>query len=438
MTREPTANAARPSRRRILASATTAVVVLFGLTAYDAAGAYQARQFAAENIADPVAIRDNLVRYHFWHPTRNVFHWSGARAEAVELRDLDKRIAGQRYALRLRELTRQASDADADPESVWRLYRNLRDDFTDQECDADLERLRETVRARRDAARERAARSALADLDHAEAQADPPTLIEQADRFLREHGDTTLAADVQKRRQNYVQRLDERDIESARDYSAREPLSFHTRRERYRQYLERHTEGAFVSEAKAAIDAIAVDWDRHDYRAVRDHFRDHPADVQELQARGRSYLAAHGQGQFREAVAGLLRWAERAAEPADYRVVLRSGHFERRIAWLLSRGPDLSVEIEVNGARYGPSNIVANRYDPVWDYEFPRRIRWKLGDPVRIRVYDHDYYKRLVLNVHSEANDALAFWMLSGEVLVGDNSLTFESDFRLPDLPPAE
>jgi hypothetical protein len=409
-----------------------------GLSAYDAAGAHRARQFAADNVDDPVAIRDNLISYQFWHPTRNVLHWSGASAEAAELRDLDKRIAGHRYGLRLHELTRQAAEADADPEALWRLYRNLQDDFADQAPDDAQKSLREAIRARRDAARERAARGALADLEYAETQADLSALIAQADRFLREHGDTKLAEQVRRRRQKYVQRLDERDIEAARDYSAREPLSFHTRRERYRQYLERHPEGAFVTEAKAAIDSIALDWDRHDYRSVRDHFREHPADVQELYARGRSYLAAHGQGRFREPVADLLRWAEHAAEPTDYHVVLRSGHFERKIAWFFSRGPDLSVEIEVNGARYGPSNIVANRYDPVWDYEFPRRIRWKLGDPVRIRVYDHDYYKRLVLDTHSEANDALAFWMLSGEVLVGDNSLTFESDFRLPELPPAE
>jgi hypothetical protein len=98
----------------------------------------------------------------------------------------------------------------------------------------------------------------------------------------------------------------------------------------------------------------------------------------------------------------------------------------------------LSVELEVNGVRHGPSTLVKNQYAPGWDYAFPRRIRWKLGDEVHIRVFDHDYYKRLVLHLATDASDPLGFWMLSGEVLSGPNSLTFESDFRLPDLPPAE
>jgi hypothetical protein len=353
------------------------------------------------------------------------------------LRELDDRIAGQLYANQLGELTRRAADPESDPEEVWRLYRDLRTNFPDREPDAALERVRETARLRRDAAREHAARTALAELEHAEGQADLAALIARADRFLREHADTPSAAEVSKRRQTYLRRLDEHDIDAARDYSAREPLNFHTRRQRYQEYLDRHPSGAFAAEATEAMSAIGAEWDRHDYRLVRDHYRDHPGEVKELEARGRSYLAAHAQGRFRAAVAELLRWTEQVVEPHDYRVVLKSGQFDKKVAWMLSRGPDLSVEIEVNGARYGPSNIVANRYDPAWDYEFPRRVRWKLGDPVRIRVYDHDYYKRLVLDVVS-GNDPVAFWMLSGEVLAGNNSLTFESDFRLPELPPAE
>jgi Double-GTPase 2 len=429
---------ARRGRRRAVMCAAAAIGALLGLTAYDALGAYRARQFVAENSDDPVAVRSNWDRYRLWHPTRNLFRPGGVRAESEIMRELDVRVGDRLYASQLGELTRRAADLESDPEDVWRLYRELRTSFPDREPDANLERLGEAARGRRDEAREHAARIALADLEHSEGQADLAALIVRADRFLREHGDTTAAAEVSKRRETYLRRQDEHDIDAARDYSAREPLNFHTRRERYQQYLDRHPTGAFTSEAATAVAAIAAEWDRHDYRAVRDHFRDHPGDVKELEARGRSYLAAHAQGEFRDTVSDLLRWAERVVEPNDYRVVLRSGRFERRVAWMLSRGPDLSVEIEVNGVRYGPSNIVKNRYDPAWDYEFPRRVRWKLGDAVRIRVYDHDYYKRRVLDVVSDANDPVAFWMLSGEVLAGDNSLTFESDFRLPELPPAE
>ncbi len=429
---------ARRTRRRALASGTAALGVLLGLSAYDALGAHQARQFAAEHADDPAAVRANWARYAAWHPTRHFLRPASARAEGEEFRALDDRVADKRYTEQMTELTSRAADPDTDPEALWQLYRSLREEFPDRAPDASLERLRESARQRRDAARERVARGALAELDLAERQADLNALVARADRFLREHGDTPPADDVRKRRATYLRRLDEHDIEAARDYSAREPFNFHTRRERYREYLDRHPTGAFAAEASAALRAVGEEWDRHDYRAVRDHYRDHAGDLGQLEALGRAYLAAHEQGRFREAVAGLLRWAGGVREPQDYRVVLRSGRFDHKIAWYFSRGPDLSVEIEVNGARYGPSNIVKNRYDPEWAYEFPRPVRWKLGDPVRIRVYDHDYYKRLALEIDSEPNDPVALWMLSGEVVVGSNSLTFESDFRLPELPPAD
>ena len=103
---------------------------------------------------------------------------------------------------------------------------------------------------------------------------------------------------------------------------------------------------------------IDADWDKHDFRGVRDHFQTHPGDVKELQLLCRSYLAVHSQGRFRDAAHDLLRWTERVTQPGEYRVVLKSGNFDRKVAHFMSRGPSLSVEIEVNGIRYGPSNIV--------------------------------------------------------------------------------
>jgi GTPase SAR1 family protein len=430
----------RRNRRRLAMSAVALTTAFLAMTSYDALGAFQARRFADQNAGDPVAVRGNWLHHQAWHPTRNLFRPAGARAETDLLRALDERIEGQRYAARLGELTRHAADADADPELVWQQYRNLREEFPERAPDETLEHLRDVARARRDAARERAARAALAELDKDEPQADLARLIARADGLLREYGDTPAGDQVSKRRETYLRRLDERDIEAARDYSAREPLNFYTRRQRFREYLDHHPSGTFAAEAVLAVDAISGEWDRHDYRAVRDHFRDQPGDVRETEALARAYLAAHGDGRFRDVVTGLLRWTERAVEPAEYRVVLRSGQLDKKIAWFFSRGPDLAVEIEVNGVRYGPSNIVANRYDPTWDYEFPRRVRWKLGDPVRIRVFDHDYYKRLAVDIASDPNDPLAFSMLSGEVVSpsGKNSLVFESDFRLPELPTAE
>jgi len=171
---------------------------------------------------------------------------------------------------------------------------------------------------------------------------------------------------------------------------------------------------------------------------VRDHFQAHPGDVKELQALCRSYLAVHPHGRFRDAGHDLLRWTERVTQPGEYRVVLKGGSFDRKVAHFFSRGPSLSVEIEVNGVRYGPSNIVARSYQPEWNYEFPRRVRWKLGDNVRILVTDKYYWDRRVAEISSDGNDPLAMRLLSGEVNSGKNSLTFESDFAMPAMPKIE
>ena len=100
--------------------------------------------------------------------------------------------------------------------------------------------------------------------------------------------------------------------------------------------------------------------------------------------------------------------------------------------------PDLSVEIEVGGVRYGPSNIIKNNYNPEWDYEFPRRIRWKLGDPIRVRVTDHDWKDRVVVEIATNDDDRLTMYLLSNLIFSGPNNLTFESDFTMPTLPKIE
>ena len=92
--------------------------------------------------------------------------------------------------------------------------------------------------------------------------------------------------------------------------------------------------------------------------------------------------------------------------------------------------------IEVGGVRYGPSTIVKRSYEPEWDYEFPRKVRWQLGDTVRIVVTDNYFWKRKVADVSFE--DALALSKLTGEVEVTYGSLTFTSDFALPKLPKVE
>src|SRR5262249_12923664 len=226
-------------------------------------------------------------------------------------------------------------------------------------------------------------------------------LVVQADRFLRDYTGTPHESEVRRRRDAYLGRLDDRDIEFARNYSARQPLNFQTRRESYQRYLDKHPDGAFADEARTALRLIEEEWDKHDFRAVRDQYTYWPNDIAELVARCRSYLAVHPNGKFTASAAELLRWTEKVTSPQNYKVVAHGGSFDHKVALYFSRGPDLSVEIEVAGVRYGPSQVVANRYDPDWNYEFPRRVRWKMGDPVRIRVTDHDWYQRVVVDIAS-------------------------------------
>jgi hypothetical protein len=428
----------RRTSRRILAGVASAACLLLALAGYDAFGASAARRFAAENEADPVAVRANWQTYQNWHPTRHLLRPAASRAERAMLQELDATIRAQECQRRLADVRRLAADPDADPEEVWQQFQAFRTDYPEHNVADDQEKFRDSLKARRDAERERRARNAFDDLNRAEQRTELAEMVAVADRFLRDHVGTSYESEVRGRRRAYLQRLDEKAIEVARHYSRTNPLNFHTRRQRYQEYLERHPAGAFVAEATEAQEAIERDWDKYDFRAVRDHFQAHPADTRELDARCRSYLAAHPRGRFRDSATELLRWSERVTAVGEYRVKVVSGDFSNGTAAFFSRGPSMSVEFEVNGVRYGPSTIVKRRYDPDWDYEFPMKVRWKLGDSVHIRVTDNYYWKRTVFDVPSDDDDRLALRLLSGTVHSGPNSVTFESDFAMPKLPKIE
>jgi hypothetical protein len=425
-------------RRRTFAGAFAAACLFLTVWTYDAWGEQRASRFDADNADDPAAVQQNWLTYQTWHPTR---HWllpTASSKERQRLRELDERIHAKQYDERLTELRRRAADPDADAESVWQKLQSFHHDFPEHNVSSEWQQFRSSLKQRRDADRERRAERAFEELQRVGQQSELTPRIEQADRFLRDYAGTSHESDVRRVRATCLLRLDERDIEGARVYSASQPLNFQTRRERYQRYLEGHSDGAFVPEANAALRNIDADWEKHDFRAVRDHFQAHPGAVKELQVLCRSYLAVHAHGRFRDTAHELLRWTERVTQPGEYRVVLKSGSFDRKVAHFFSRGPSLFLEIEVNGVRYGPSNIVARNYQPEWNYEFPRRVRWKLGDSVRIIVTDNYYWYRCVGDITSDENDPLAMRLLSGEVSVGKNSLTFASDFTMPAMPKIE
>jgi hypothetical protein len=439
----------RRTRRRLLGSLAAVAALMLGLTSFDAWGASQVRHFEKQHADNPTAVRDSWLAYQRWHPLRHLGRASAAQAEQAHLADLHRQVREKQREEALTQLRREAADPDADPTQSWETLLALHASHPELADESEFQSLREQVKSRADAQqaqlqreeherREKKAESALRELERLARSAPLEGQIERVDRFLREHDGTEAARAGQKLRLATLRSLDDRDFETAREYSAQNPLNFLTRRRHYQQYLERHPEGARATQARAAVLSIAEEWDRHDFRAVRDHFRDKPGDLKELRALCQTYLAAHPEGKFVSSARELVRWSERIEGVGEYKVVLRSGSFEHKIAATFSRGPCLSVEIEVAGVRYGPSNIVARRYDPDWSFEFPRRIRWKAGDSVRIVVTDNWYWKRKVAERSSEDEDRLALRLLSGEVEVGNGRLVFESDFSVPTLPEVD
>ena len=101
-----------------------------------------------------------------------------------------------------------------------------------------------------------------------------------------------MREEVNSRLEMYLKRLDEHDIDEARDFSRKNPTRFASRIERFQHYLKNHeTGGRFVSEAIEAKDRILGEWDVYAYRQAFDHAMAHPDDVAEVAQRLRDYLA---------------------------------------------------------------------------------------------------------------------------------------------------
>ena len=162
----------------------------------------------------------------------------------------------------------------------------------------------------------------------------------------------------------------------------------------------------------------------------------------EVARRLREYLHDHPEGRYAPDARRYIEWWDKVSVPRDYRVKLRRGEVDPSVGkYLGGGGPDLGVIIEVGGVVHGPSPVVRNTHRPIWDYTFPRPIRWKLGDPVSIRILDYDWSDNTVYVLNSRKGDPLAMRLLSGTVKPskgGRTSLVFESDFAPPQLSRPE
>lgn len=107
--------------------------------------------------------------------------------------------------------------------------------------------------------------------------------IDRARRFLAEHRESAARDLVQTRLEMYLQRLDEHDIDRARDYSRQNPTRFAARIEGYQDYLKAHQAGGrYISEAIESKDKVLREWDSYAYRQAFDHAVAHPDDVAEI------------------------------------------------------------------------------------------------------------------------------------------------------------
>jgi outer membrane protein assembly factor BamD (BamD/ComL family) len=476
----------RRKRRRVAKVALAATGVLALVAGYDFWGFQSASAFERddENPAPAVARRwSGLLDRHrtlpiFWPSLARTAHlkraeWTvkaadvqvatgttapdlGARLEAIKdqapqltpaIRKVEQARELVRHDGRWKEVYAEALSLSAidDPEKPLAALDAFLREFPDTPRRAEVLALARNLKTELAARRSAVERKLVDDLVRSESLpgASLADLMDRARQFLADHPESTYRTEVQQRLDDYVRRLDERDIEKARDYSRRYPTNFATRIERFQDYLKGHQAGGrFISEAVEARDRILREWDNYAYRQAYDHSVAHPDDVAEVARKLRDYLRDHADGHFAAQAKAYLDWWEKVSVPGSYRVTLRRGEVDRSVGKYFSGGaPDLGVVIEVAGAVYGPSAVIRNNHRPIWDYTFPRPVTWKLGDPVTIRIIDYDWSASEVYTLNSRQGDPLAMRLLSGTIKPakgGSTTLVFSSDFTMPTLGQPE
>ena len=472
----------RRVRRALVRVGAVVALIAAGLAGYDAWGFRSALKFSDNNPAPDVARRwDELIRRH---PTLPYF-WPGdaklARSKQAEwtvraatarqaagtaqpdasaqlaaikernpdlapaIRRIEAEEAANRQEARWNEVKAEAAASSDVPDVPLQTVRGFLRDYPDSEHRAEADALLVSLRRRvvsKAAGRER---QVVDDLTRAATlpNANLLDLIDQARQFGVEHPESRLRPEADQLLDGFVKTLDDRDIAKARDFSKGNPTDFARRIDRYGDYLKAHQNGGrYISEATEAKNQILRAWDLDTYRLAYDHLAAHPNDIAEVARQLRDYLAQHPEGKRAAEARRYLAWWDQISVPHDYQVTLRSGTFDPKLGSTFGGAPDLGVAVEVAGATYGPSPVIRNNFKPIWQYRFPRPIRWKFGDPVAVRVTDHGYWSdHDVVNLRSKKDDPLAIRLLSGTIRPtkgGTTTLVFDSDFHEPELPKPE
>ena len=198
--------------------------------------------------------------------------------------------------------------------------------------------------------------------------------IERARQFLADHPQSAVREQVNSRLEMYLKRLDEHDIDQARDFSRKNPDAVR-QPDRTVPGLPEGPRGrrAVRQRGDRGQGPILREWDVYAYRQAYDHFQAHPDDVAEVAQRLRDYLRDHADGRYAADAERYQEWWDKISVPGQYRVTLRRGEVEPKVGKYFAGGaPDLGVVIEVAGAVYGPSTVIRDSHRPVWDYTFPQ------------------------------------------------------------------
>ncbi|HWE37251.1 MAG TPA: hypothetical protein VG406_11850 [Isosphaeraceae bacterium] len=469
-------------RKRLRAGAVrlalVATVLVAALAGYDLVGYQRAVSFERDNPPKAVAQRwADLLAWHpslpwFWPERARQARWKSANwdleeakallARGKDVPDLSARIdraADQapqlaiaarevehardrlRHDERWRALEARAGVPGEDPDPLLADARAFLRDFSWTPHRAEATALIATAQKQADERRSRAEGQEVEALRRAGElpNAELAALIEQSQGWLDHHPDSRLRGEMLALQGAFADRLDRNDFDKALAYSRLHTDRYQNRIDRYQDYLDAHKSGGrFVREAMAGQERARRDWDSYSYRQAYDHLAAHPDDVAEAARRLRDYLRHHKDGRHVGDAEAYLKWWEKVSTTGEYHVTLRRGEVEPGVGKYLSGGaPDLSVVVEVAGQVHGPSPVIKNSRRPIWDYTFPRPIRWKLGDPVTIRIVDNDWSASDVFTLHSAKDDPLSIRLLSGTIQPskgGKTSLVFSSDFQMPNL----
>jgi hypothetical protein len=358
------------------------LALIGGLWLYDAWGASRLQSRLAQVGEDPLAQFAVWDSYQTWYPTRFLFRRHALAEQDEQVQVVRQRAWERRRQLRLEELQQQIAEARIAPDAAWQALLDYAHDYSIDPNDRELAFLRHQLATLRTATEQRS--------------------------------DTGVAS----------KSAGEESVGSASP--AAKSAS-----------IRPGNTPADSSPDLAGSPEDRLQREQRDYRVVYEAFQAKPGEIERLQTLGQAYLTAHPKGRRVKAVEQLLSWCDRVSQPGEYRVVLESGAFSKRAAAFFSLGLSLSVELEVGEERHGPSRI-ARGYNPVWNHEFARKVRWKVGDPIHLFVYDHALTGRRKVGDRRFDSDPLALRKLNGEVELTLGRLVFRTDFELPQLPAPE